>query len=103
MSCRATASTRMLFQSGSRMVVIAGAPLAFRTGAHDRGAHGIAELLDVVAEHAGELLRLRIIGRAVAPGAACVEHLGGDALHRHGHTQPCLLYTSDAADEEDSV
>src|ERR1700694_4966456 len=42
----------------------------------------VPELLEVLPEHLGELLRLRVVGGGVARGAARIEDLRGYARHR---------------------
>src|SRR4051794_38944330 len=49
------------------------------------GEARLGELLEVVAEHSRELMRLGVVGGLVAPGRARVEQLGVDARHLDGH------------------
>src|SRR5256885_3827434 len=94
MSRSASGSTRMLFQSGSRMTsndmpegaASRGWRLALGARALYRLCHR-AELREVHAEHLGELVRLRVVGRRVGPGAARIEHVGGDVVHGFGDSE----------------
>src|SRR3954471_18854537 len=53
---------------------------ALRARVADLRRHA-AELLEVLAEHLGQLLRLRIVRGGLGPGAARVEDLGRDVRH----------------------
>src|SRR3954469_15062576 len=95
MSRSASGSTRMLFQSGSRMTsndMPEGAASRWRGLALGARAlnrfRDVSELLEVLAEHLGQLVRLRVVRRRIRPGAARVEHAGRDVTHRLWHAEP---------------
>src|SRR5262245_27044799 len=109
MSCSASGSTRMLFQSGSRMTFMLAncgnrksemgngrlegisrrpfpishfpfPPLGLRTSLYHRLGGVRSKLLEILPEHLGELLRLRIVRGLVLPRIAWPQDLGRHVL-----------------------
>src|SRR5688572_27657894 len=71
----------MLFHSGSLMITTAGRSLGLRSRFCDGWRYVAPELLEVLLEHLGQLLRLRVVRRRVAPRFARTHHLSGNTRH----------------------
>src|SRR3954465_5451127 len=71
----ASGSTRMLFQSGSRMTFMNYRSSGPWTSCLDRLRRKRPELLEVLPEHVRQLRRLRVVGAFVLPGVPRTQHV----------------------------